>query len=240
MRWAVPKMWPAGDVVIIGGGPSFRNVDQSVLKALSLQGKIHVIGVNKAYRVIPDSGEWMHVLWYGDSKFYHAFRHLKERNLYSFPGLRICCDSQSAGDKAIKMLGRDHRDRMGGLTTDPHLVYWGGNSGTSAINLAYHFTGAGGRVFLFGFDMNPEDKNQGVTHWHDGYPEINKGQKLNAKVKAVEYYKNWRTKLESTAKRARQLQLEIWNVNPNSAIESFPKITFDEFVRKVRKEELNG
>jgi hypothetical protein len=241
MRWKVPQIWPAGDVVIIGGGPSFKKVDQSVLKSLSLQGDIHVIGINKAYREIPDSGEWMHVLWYGDSKFYHTFRRLKERGLYTFPGLRVCCDAQSSGDAAIKVLGRDHRSKHEGLSTDPTLVYWGGNSGTSCINLAYHFTGAGGRAFLFGFDMNPEEKQQGITHWHEGYTEFNvKGQAMNAKVKACEYYKSWRTKLEILAKRARQLHFTILNVNPSSAIESFPKITFDEFVNLVKKEKANG
>lgn len=182
----------------------------------------------------------MHVLFYGDSKFYHTFRRIKERNIYSFPGLRVCCDAQSSGDAAIKVLGRDRRAKFAGLSPDPTLIYWGQNSGAAAINLAYHFTGPEGRLFLFGYDMNPDDRQKGITHWHEGYVEMtSRSQAQNAKIQAKEYYQNWRSKIEVIATRTRKVGFQIFNVNPASAIESFPRITFEKFVEMV-KEKSNG
>jgi len=222
-------MWPAADVIIIGGGPSFKQADWGVLREFSLSEKIKVIGVNKAYKDIPDSNDWMHVLWFGDSPFYALYRTMKDRGLYSFTGLRACCCSHAATDKAIKYVDRQRGRKDMGLSTDPKTVRWNGNSGGSAINLAYHLTGPEGRAFLFGFDAC--SGADGATHWHEGYKEVRKFTNSDTKQK---FYERLIRTTHEIAKAARSLGYTIINVNPDSAILDFPRISFDEFVQIIQ------
>jgi hypothetical protein len=232
----VPRIWPKADVVLIGGGPSFAQVDRGVLRDLSLWQCIRVIGVNKAYKIIEDSGEWIHAIFFGDDRFYKVFRRLPD-GIYSFPGLRVGCNPASDRDKAVKFLGRD-RKHGHGITDNPTLVCWNKNSGGAAINFAYHLTGPGSRCFLFGYDMAPDEKN-GKAHWHDGYSELNPKVTRKDPVKAP--YDRWLGTFPAIARDAKRLDFHIFNVSPASQIQEFPKITFDEFVKIVdrRKTEEN-
>lgn len=228
MSWRVPQIWPAANVVIIGGGPSFKLIPQSELRELSIAGKIKVIGVNKAYKEIPDSNDWMHVMWFGDAPFYVVFKTAKEGNLYTFKGLRVTCSGRAAGDPAIKYVDKARGKEHHGICTDPRRIRWNRDSGGSAINLAYHFTGREGRVFLFGFDMKGGPNHE--THWHDGY----KKEKRFAPVESKQPYYNRSLKhFRTIGKVAGGLGFKIYNVNLDSAIPDFPKITFEQFKEMV-------
>jgi hypothetical protein len=226
VHWKAPRIWPGSDVIIIGGGPSFASVDRTVLKDLSLRGRIRVIGINKAFKVIPGSGEWMHVLWFGDDRFYKVFSRRKD-GIYTFPGLRVGCCPAVERDKAVKFLGRD-RKHGHGITSNPSLVCWNKNSGGSAINLAYHLSGPGSRCFLFGYDMQRDDNDGRRTHWHEGYPELRPTNK-DPEVP----FNRWLATFPSIVWDAKLLKFYIYNVNPKSAIQEFPKITFSQFLEMV-------
>ena len=227
-QWKCPRLWPKGNAVIIGGGPSFKKVPCDVLKRLSLDEKIGVIGINKAYREIPDFSEWGHVIFFGDDRFYKVFSK-KPDGFYKFPGLRVSCAGRK-NDNAIHFLGRN-RKKGHGICKQSHLVCWNKNSGGSAINLAYHLVGGGGKVFLFGFDM--KKAGGGDSHWHNGYAgDFN--QRKNHDVKIP--FQRWLKTFPAIARDAERLKLEIYNVgSPNSKIDEFPKITFNEFLEMVDK-----
>lgn len=229
-KWKCPRLWPKGNAVIIGGGPSFQKVPTDVLGRLSLEEKIGVIGVNKAYREIPGFCDWGHVIFFGDDRFYKVFSKKKD-GFHQFPGLRVTCAAQKV-DKSVHFLGRN-RKKGHGITKQNHLVCWNKNSGCSAINLAYHLVGPGGNVFLFGFDM--KRSGSGAGHWHEGYADDFNQKKRNDEVKIP--FNRWLKTFPAIARDAEKLKLKIFNVaSPNSKIEEFPKISFQEFLEKVDKE----
>lgn len=233
LEWKVPQVWPKSNIIIIGGGPSFKQVDQSILRELSISNKIKVIGVNKAYTEIPDSNEWMHVLWFGDDKFYKSYARLPEKNLYTFPGLKLCCCPSASRDKYMKYLERDRR-KGPGISTNPKAICWNKNSGGSAINLAYHLGGSESTVYLFGFDMSKGPNGEG--NWHKGYAELWNGKT----VAMIAPFKRWLATFALIARDAKKLGLNIVNVNLDSKIEEFPKISFEEFVSRVNPPLMNA
>jgi hypothetical protein len=109
----------------------------------------------------------------------------------------------------------------GGLSDDG--LCWNGNTGAAAINLAL-LCGAN-RVYLLGFDMNAEDpKNP------DWYREDDEWDKNNPAIK--ERFDNW-LEMFPRIERDRKLlfpEVEIINVNDNSALSVFSKITVQRFV----------
>ena len=193
---------------------------------MSREGKIRVIGVNKAYREIKDSNEWIHATWFGDTSFYETFRRMKERNLYSFSGIKAGCCPHCHGDPAIMYFRRD-RQKGPGITGRRDSVSWNKNSGGSAINFAYHLGGPNAVIFLFGFDLK-RDKNE-ESHWHNGYSED-----FNRKNKNVGMpFNKWKGTHETIARDAKHIGLKIYNVNPGSAIDCYEKIDFEQFLKMV-------
>jgi len=238
-RWQVPRMWPEEDVAIIGGGPSFAEVDRERLKALSIEGKLKVIGINKAYKEVPDSHEWFDCIFWGDDSFYRVFSRRAGDGIHSFPGLRVTCANPPQGDtNGVHHLGRAHRQGPGITSDKKHLISWNANSGFAAINLAYHLTGPGGRVFLFGFDMKLRGEEM---HWHGGYHEMRKNNRDRRQKKQPPKmpFRSWLENAKAIKRDANKLGLKLFIVAcPDSAIEEFKKIPFETFVEMV--EEKHG
>src|SRR5690606_28765140 len=101
-----------------------------------------------------------------------------------------------------------------GICTDPGKIFWNYSSGAAAINIAAHFGVK--RICLLGYDMKPQG---GETHWHNGY-----GDQRITDVQFRKFLKPW----EAIARDAKKLGIEILNVNPDSAIEEFPKVNLNE------------
>jgi hypothetical protein len=104
-------------------------------------------------------------------------------------------------------------------------VAWNGNSGASAINLAY-WLGAK-RVVLIGFDMKlPEDKHnkKAQTHWHNFYEP--KWDKRNAILSNPygRFMRHW----PQIARDAKNLGLEILNASEGSALTMFPIVKMED------------
>jgi len=224
--WTVPKMWEGGDAWIIGGGysmPEQFNVPKSIIKDVCSGRQLpdvysqylepihnkHVIGVNNAYQI----GTWMDVLFFGDSSWY-----LKHRKaLAVWPGIKVSCAPRFGNlpqkkMEGIKCLIKDSKHNKG-LTNSPRKVAWNSNSGAAAVNLAVHFGAK--RIFLLGFDMIKVGKN---THWHGSH---GKGQK---RLPYQRHLKGFPIIVQD----AKQLGVEIFNVNTQSKIDDFPKVTLEE------------
>jgi len=108
------------------------------------------------------------------------------------------------------------REKPYGLSDKKYKVSWNYNSGACAINLAYHFGVK--TVFLLGFDMKPVD-NQ--THWHNEYGKKTSKTVFEKHLKGFPFIKA----------DAERLGLKIYNVNPDSAIQEFEKVSLKEILK---------
>lgn len=113
------------------------------------------------------------------------------------------------------------RGKPYGIDTDTESVSWNGNSGASAINLAYHIGAK--RVVLIGFDMKatPEGKN-----FHKEYED--KGKKTKSEKALASLFNRHRKGFPTIKKDAEALGLEILNATPGSAIKDFPIIRLED------------
>jgi len=231
MNWKTPAMWTGGECWIMGGGYSMpkqfkipENITQCVCVGKQLPSAYspflevlhdkHVIGINNAYLI----GTWMDALFFGDGSWYLTHR----KNLAKWPGLKVTCTPKFANRKkekmeGVKYLGKDHQ-RTHGISENVSKVSWNGNSGSAAISLAAHFGVK--RIFLLGFDMEASK----FTHWHGSH---NKNYKKGGRGKKQPYQRHLRG-FPQIARDAKTRGIEIFNVNPVSKIDSFPKITLKE------------
>jgi hypothetical protein len=230
-QWKVPKLWDGGECWIIGGGKSVPyqfSIPEDVIEKVCTR-KLpndayspymeaihdrHVIGVNNAYQL----GEWIDFLFFGDGSWHLVH----QRKLAKWQGMKVTCSPKFATvtlkDKfKIKYLAKDKKHKHG-ITSDCTKVSWNSNSGAAAISLAHHLGVK--RVYLLGFDMNV---NGNFTHWHGSHGN---------KAKKGPPFKKHLQGFPEIAKDAKKMGLEILNVNKQSAITNFPKVTL--------KEALNG
>lgn len=191
--WKIPRLWPGSTVYIIGGGPSLRDMDLAPLR------NKRVIGVNQAFRNYP----WVDLSYFGDCQF-RGLAPIDE-----WPGLKITsCARVPPLGKGWPGIRRVGRSKSYGIETKKEgFIAWNGNSGGSAINIAYWLGAV--RVVLLGFDMQRLD----IGHnWHDYYP---------ARDDKFDPYKNHMRCWPFIANDAKIVGLEIINATPGSAITSF-------------------
>lgn len=227
MSWSVPRMWDGGDVWIIGGGPSIPrqfDVPEAVIQKViagelpltayspymqAIHGK-HVIGINIAYMI----GPWIDMVFFGDNNFFLS----RQQALADFPGLKVSCAPVTHKHSWVKYLPREGR-KSRGISSNPGMVSWNGNSGSAAISVAAH-AGAK-RIILLGFDMNlSKDHRQ---HWHDVYK---KGVYLPNDPKRLKKlpFSRHLMGFPKIAEDARRMGIEILNASPDSAIQNFTKV----------------
>ena len=174
--WCVPNIWEGGEAWIIGGGPSITeqfNIPNKIVKAvvegtttpsayspyLSAIHDKHVIGVNMSYKL----GDWVDFVFYGDNGYFLR----EKKGLAEFPGIKVTCSPQGGQYSWIKYVGRDGNHHRG-ISPNPSMVSWNGNSGAAAISLAAHLGVK--KIILLGFDMKLGEGN--AQHWHDLYHRI--------------------------------------------------------------------
>jgi len=142
-------MWNGKACYIIGGGPSLRSFDWSLLE------HEHVIGCNAVFLLPPGIVD---VLLFGDRVFLDTY----EKELEAFDGLVVTClpSLVARDDGSRPWLGKMCRQPRGlGVK---NTLAWNGNTGAAAINLALLFGAQ--CVYLLGFDMRLQD---GENNWHD-------------------------------------------------------------------------
>jgi len=201
--WVIPRLWPGSTIFIIGGGPSLKGME---LNCLRLK---RVIGVNQAFRVYP----WVDVTYFGDCQF----RELAP-SINQWPGIKVTsCGRVPELGKGWKGIRRVGRSKNYGIETKKvGFVSWNGNSGASAINIAY-WLGAS-RVVLLGFDMHSDNDRH---NFHDFYP---------TRAKTFDPYKNHMRCWPYIARDAAEVGLEIINATPDSAIKDFPFMKLEKLI----------
>ena len=227
-------MWEGGECWIIGGGASLTeqfNIPQDIVQQVlskeltpdvyspymsSIHNK-HVIGVNAAFLI----GDWIDMMFFGDARFFLEYR----VRLAEFPGLKVTSHERPSKPKYakenIKYLPKNSKHGKG-ISPNPGLVCWNGNSGAAAISIAVN---AGvKRIVLVGFDMKLNETYK--QHWHGLYGTA--GRKDN-NPKGLPFAKHL---LGFTAIRRDSLirGVTILNACPDSAITQFKRVTVKELL----------
>ena len=206
--------WEDQPCFILGGGPSLNKVDLSCL-----DGRLS-IGVNRAFELYDPS-----------LNFSIDIRFLRWLLEGCLPGeenalgkyITTLCTKVWSREMAVydsnfdaqPIYLIDHNPDKG-LTyrlSDGLCMGQGNNSGFTALNLACCL--GANPIYLLGFDMIPTEEGL-QQNWHKGYP-ITQNVKTRVYPNFIEIFNQYADSLESSRKH-------VINVNPESAIECFPKM----------------
>lgn len=155
MYGKIERVWPDSKVFILGGGPSLNQVDLSLLKGRN------VLGVNQAFEIQDCEVPFCYC---GDRRWYDW----NKDRLKEYPGTLVTSYSVVGfPEMPCKNINVQKISQQGIWSKDPSTISWNGNSGATAINVAY-WLGAK-KIVLLGFDMGHSD---GEFNWHNRYPPI--------------------------------------------------------------------
>lgn len=200
-------------VIILGGGASVKTQKVNVNR---LRNFGHVIGVNESgvladvHEIVSMDRLWMESRW----------PQLQQKQLPTF--LRSSAFRKNLKDKDVweelHLFQNDHES----WTMDPHLNTLNGfNSGFCALNRAYHLRPE--EIYLFGFDH--KRSKDGKAYWHDPYPWAPpQGATKDGK------YGEWSQKFMRAAQQFVDAGVDVVNVNTDSALDNFAKISYQEFL----------
>jgi len=207
--------WKDKDCFIIGGGPSLEGFDWSLLR-----GK-RTIGINRAFEKFDPT-----IIFSMDTRYLNWIL----RNHY---GLEVNVKFKQS--KAYKVWLCTYTCKLpGNIFIIPVYINYsrgfkafplsmkegighGNNSGYGAINLAACLGVK--RIYLLGFDMKCDGKK---THWHDGHKRL-------MKPSVLENYKTYFRIAANEIKR--KTKIEVINLNPDSALDCFPKKDYREVLQ---------
>lgn len=200
------------DILIIGGGPSIKNYD---LQHLPIQDDLLIICCNQAFLQCPQA----QISHHSDYSWWLNY----QDQLKHFSGiLRTGCGLGSNLDypleSKIYKLTTARVRQLDLLFQNPNLIY-GNNCGLQALSLAHLFQPY--NIWLLGFDFRAE---QGISH---GY-EIQQTAGLDHYLKFWPQFLRDFSRFEHLRKTAWQKAYlnhpipQIYNLNPNSALNLYP------------------
>lgn len=207
-------------LIIIGGGPSVKNIP---VRDLHKYG--YVIGVNESSVLVPcHAAISMDRLW-----MEARYEELMVKNIPVY--FRKC--AWKIGHMWSNLTLFDGDVHAQGMSPKRGTLH-GKNSGACALNLAYHIGPK--RVFLFGFDMKTDEEG---GHYHfDESPLRKIKEKITGKPfpekKGGSKYKYWIPQFSIVREQMDGANIKVYNVNPDSAINDFEKINYEEFLCLVK------
>lgn len=197
--------WSDRPVFIVGGGPSLKGRDLSMLHERG-----RVIGVNRAPEFLVCDAAFSL-----DKRFARRF-HAKLL-AWAAAGIEVYLampiDMPGPAIPTATYLKRVSGD---GCTRDPGEIKHGLNSGYGAVQLAA-LKGARD-IYLLGYDM--VDPGEGSVHWHSGY-------EWQGSRGSVRCYPDWARRFHALAAELPP-GVQVTNCNPRSAITAFPFGSYEE------------
>ena len=191
-----PPYWNDRPVVIVGGGPSLKNVDFRWFNS----SRTHVLCVNQAMLDVPACTTGISI----DFDFVH---HRRERLAQlKFP-LYVAMNTY---DDPIENAINLKRLWDGKLSDDPETLISGGSSGYAALNLAYLKRAK--LIYLFGFDYGADAGH----HYHHEYTWFNNVNNLS--------WKHWAIAYHSMLPQLRDRGVRVINATTNSNITVFTRM----------------
>ena len=206
-RWKPEPEWKGLDCFIIGGGPSLKTFDWSLLKSKDVM----TVGVNDAFLLGNDVSK---ICIFGDLKWFEL--HVKALEHYQRNGgvvFTSCPQLQKSKCPWLWLLMR----RSAGFHDD--AVGWCANTGATAINLALMLGAV--NIYLLGFDMHLSDKNE--SNWH-------KNVLIDKKADGSIYRRFLREMANLNDHLTKKFPgRSVINVTNDSALNVFPKVNLDLF-----------
>lgn len=204
-------------IIIIAGGPSVRFYDVRRLEGLGF-----IIAVNDSFlhapfdAIVSMDGRWL----------FNRYEEMRKRNLSLWASLKHFSKWCSAGWvwPGVELFkvnpdGKGLSDSFEQLNAD--------NSGYMALNVAYLLKPK--NIFLYGFDLT-HDSSAGdkAEHWYGCYPWRNVEKKPGL-------YQMWMPNHKQAAQQLALANINIYNVSPQSKIEVYPKMSFENAENLLRQ-----
>jgi hypothetical protein len=203
--------WAGKRSFILCGGPSLEGFDFNRIR------NEKTIGINKSFSQFDTT-----ICYAMDQRFYDSITYPNRADQESvalhnawlrFPGLKafLKVNEKTKLDPNVYYV-EAIKKRLVSLDISQG-IYAGGNSGFGGMMLAIALGSR--QIYLLGADLKVDEKRK-KTHWHEGY----KKQKIENLVKVLKAFKK---EFEHFAEAIRELGVEVVNLNPDSALECFPK-----------------
>ena len=195
---------------ILGGGPSMKNLDFTLL-----QTEI-TIGINKALFKYP-----VMINYSMDEKFYRWIHNdtTMLKAFKNFTGIRVWVSKKGIVYKKDVYVIRRLREKNT-ISLDLSSGIWpGNNSGWGALNLAMAL--GCNPIYLLGYDLKVTNDE---THWHNGYEKTN----VDDLSRRLRKYKKL---FCSVSGAIAELGFTVINLNTESALECFSKQTLQEVLK---------
>jgi hypothetical protein len=212
--WVVEPEWKGQTAAILASGPSLTRE-----QCEAVRGRCRVIAVNNqgidtdcdGVRV-PAFAPWADILYAADAKWWRGY----EDRALKFAGRKVTVRHTLPWPEIYSLTqSYDYPS----YDPRPGHVVSGGNSGYQALHLAVQLGAR--RVLLLGFDM--KDGRNGRRHWFGSHPG-----KLNSRAS----FASWRSAMEKFSKVLEQMQIEVLNCTPDTALRCFRRCSIEEALRE--------
>ena len=207
----IEEIWPDSTVYILGGGPSLGNMPLALLRGH------RVLGVNQAFTL-----DNVPVTYSGDRRWYHW----NVDKLRSYQGILYTSYPSFVPNPKYKPINVGRISRYGISDKSRSSVCWNGNSGASAINVAY-WLGAK-RVVLLGFDMGRQGRK---WNWHTEYPTYPAIDPVTGRGRGKSPYRQFMKCWDAVARDAKKLGIEILNATPAGNLNKFPRVKLEDICK---------
>ena len=166
-----------------------------------------VMAINESFLMAP----WADYLYAGDTHWWSHYGHMVA-DKFRGECLTISKEASLKAPYPEFVEGANRENSAGGLCMERGRVYYGGNSGHVALNLAYHMGYE--RIVLLGFDLHG-------GHWFkDGF----RPDHLD-RTSPYEHFKNTLTDIIDDLEKAGVL---VYNCTPNSKLSCLPYTKLEE------------
>lgn len=204
----IPRCLENEVVVLLATGPSLTKEQIELLRPLHEKGKLKIVGCNDSYRLC----DFLDVLYFCDGGW---FKHNPDVLDYNVDFVWTQ-DSKAKGNHPTR-IKKVSGSSGNGISTRPHHIHWGSNSGFQLINLAYHM---GAQYFiLLGYNMDvPKGMQQ---HFFGKHPKgLNQGNSYKGFCSAYE-------KIQPDIKN------RIINATQPSALKAFRNIKLEDALEEL-------
>ncbi len=222
---------PPTQIILLGGGSS---ITEGIQKGLwkKLENKF-TIGINYSYHHLNST-----LQVYLDYKLYNE----NKKDMDKLPLIITKTGKKlPLNTTQLKSISTYHRDVRQGC-------YKGSLSGIYSVSLGIHLLNEGD-LFLLGYDYDPlKDKNgkyikdkkgRFITHYYQNMPDKNGKIIEHRGIGKVNYYGARGRADRDFGVYKQEKKVHIFNVSLQSKINTFPKISYDQFFKMLNKNTFN-